>query len=258
MILPEGVRKIPLDKILPYNENDIIMFVSPDIALVIFSLRDDNKQVFSIKSIMMDNSSVFACTDFDKVIAEFGKTLLKPRLERFFETKKSEYIYFDKEEQIFIKNILDKNHLSGFVRICMKNKEGVFADINFDKIKAGEYKNIRSDLRSLGIMYFVTADRRYAENKVLNATKEEAKKSNPFSFRDMLKKRETAKVDKVFKRFPDFKVKTKQSVKAVYKMLSKIYHPDVKDTGDEKKFKELKSDYDTLKGSYWYKDLAES
>ncbi len=44
MLLPEGTRRIPFEKLLPYNEDDLLMFVSPDTAVIIFSLMDDNKQ----------------------------------------------------------------------------------------------------------------------------------------------------------------------------------------------------------------------
>jgi len=255
MILPEGVRRIPLDKILPYNENDLLMFISPDIALVIMSLMDDNKQVFSIKSLMMENQQVFACADFEKAVSEFSKDILKARLERYFETKKSEYIYFDKEEQLFLKNIFERNHLSGFIKICFKNSSGIFEAVNFEKISMAEYRKIKTDLRKMGIIYAITPERFIALKRAQAQTAQ--KKSNPFSFKEMMEKKEKEKINKVFVRFPEFEVRTKQSLKGAYRLLSKSYHPDV-NSGDDKMFKILKEDYELLKKSTWYKNLPES
>jgi hypothetical protein len=253
MLLPDGIRRIPLNKVMPYNENDLLMFVSPNVAFIIFSLMDDNKQVFSTKAIMMGHKEVFACTDYEKAVEDFSRNTLKARLERFFKTKKSEYIYFDKEEQDFLKKVFEKNNLSGFVQICLRRKDGKFEQINFEEISYTDYKRVRADLRSIIAMYMITPERFMALKRVQGKAEQ---KYNPFSFKDMLNKKDNEKAKKILEKFPDFNVSSKKSVKAAYRMLSKTYHPDV-NKGEDKMFKEIKEAYETLIKTLWFKGLRE-
>lgn len=259
MMLAEGINKIPLARVMPYNEDDLLLFLSHKSAIVIKDIKDDVGRQFSIKE-LMEKNDVFACKNFDKKVSSFRDKFLRARIERYFITKKVEYLFFDEEEQDFIKNIFAKNNLSAFVELQSKDSSGNFKKrVIIDNIKERDFDALfGNELTKLKVPVFVgmSIKMRYAIERKVNR---DTGKKNRFSFLDKMREEEQKRIDAIFRKFPDLQVSTKQSFKAAFRMLSKKLHTDITGDDDEKRlaFQKFQDKIAILKKSSWYKRLPE-
>ena len=256
MIQPKGIRRIPLDKVMPYNEDDLLFFLSHDSAMVINKIQNERGERFSIKE-LIEKNEVFACNDFYEKVSEFKDKFFKARLERFFVTKKVDYLFFDAEEQDFLQKVFEENHLEAFVELQVREPSGEFKKKtiveNLTEKSYDEY--FGKELIKLKIPVFVgmsTKMRFSIERKV----KQEGKRKNRFNLWEKIKEAEMRRLDEVFEEFPELRARTKQEFKDIFRALSKKYHPDM-NGGDDEIFKSLNEGTETLKKSSWYKNLPD-
>ena len=243
-IKPAGLRSLPLKQVSPFNSDDLVFFASEDLALVISNIADESLNYFSIKDIMTKND-IFKCSDFEKSCSDFLK-IKNSRLERFFKTKKSEYVFFDKEEQYFLKEIFKKNNLSGIVTIYSR-KEDVFKKVDFDKITIGNFNLMRVVFNKLNIVYCMKPER-----YLLLRIRAEKDSVGGGVFKD----KEKEMVKKILAEYNMTNVTSRKELKSQFKSLAKKYHPDVNPEGEDI-FKKLKEDMAKLKKTIWYKKLPD-
>lgn len=255
MIFSRQIRKIPFEQIAPFNDDDLMVMLSSEVAIVLRNIMNEDGKYFSIKNIMMNND-VFGCKDFKETCDEYSK-IMHGRLERFFETKKSMHIFFDIEEQSFIKDIFTKNNISCIVDIYIK-KINEFIKVPIELLEHSEYRKFRPFIKTLGIQAVISPEMYFNLNMLKKEFGDKATKRSPFSFRDIIdrKVRESNRIKKITEKYPIFKaVKNKKDFKDAYHKLCKELHSDT--GGDDKLFIKMKEDVELLKKTQWYKKLKE-
>lgn len=248
-LLPSRVKKIPLEHVLPYSEDDLMIISSPDVAFALKKIQDDNGRPFSIKNVVETNQSVFGSQAFEERCTKFSE-IMDSRIERVFITKKAEYVFFDSEEQQKIREILANNCLAGIIEIFVK-KDGKFEPVEIEKTKSysKNFQQIRNGLKKIGAVYMMTPDLFVRMNSVYRAN-EERNQAKVFGKMD-------GKLDAVFALYPELHVSSKAEFTRAYKKLAKQTHPDLFPGDDEKelKFKELQEAITIIEKTRWYKKL---
>jgi hypothetical protein len=242
--------KIPFDKIVPYDEENLIVYCTKNVALILKNIRDDKGGIFSIKEFML-SQTVFACKDFRKRCDEFIE-IMGARLERYFDTKKAEYIFFDEEEQAALKTLFTKHTLFCDVVVSIRNEEGRMEVMTFDEMIEREipYVKVGKYLEGLGVRYEMSPRKFWMEMGRYKEKREDVKSK----MEEILNRKEKKVVDTFLKKYPIFNVKTKQEFSARYKKAAKKFHPDVNPAGAEI-FKTLLEDMDEIKKTRWYSEL---
>lgn len=250
MMFSKDLRRLSFEDIVPFNEDDLLLIANPYLAFRLRNLVDDNNNYFSIKSIMQDNAVPFACPDFNRYCGDFAK-IMEARIERYFVTKKVSYIFFDDEEQAFLKNIFKKNTLTASVIVYRRSDvRSSFKEIDYTNLDRKEYMEVSKYLRRLKIMTLVKPDQYYT---MYVATKKESRER----FENLRKSKDQEFMKKMYDKYPKLKeIKTKAQFKTYYRGLSKKYHPDASG-GDYELFAEISSDFELLKETYWYRSLKD-
>jgi hypothetical protein len=216
--------KIPLEKAYPENDKNLALFLDKDAVLVLTSIQNDIGEYFSIKDIMTSTEGkvIFGEQDFMERIKDF-LGILETRLERFFDTEKASYIFFDKEEQLFIQDIFKKNNLNCIVELRLR-KEGKFESVDFEKITPSEFSKFRKHLRKHKIKYVINPER-YFELKLAKINKAD-------DFREKFEARkaevEKQQIAQYFEKYPELEgVNSEEDFKKLLKQYAKKYHPDI-------------------------------
>lgn len=256
MMFANELRKLDWTYIMPLNNNDLLYLLNPNFGLGLRNIHDHNNNLFIIKDIMEhpDYQHIFACNDFFKKINEFSK-ILDARIERLFITKKANYLFFDVEEQNFLQEIFNKNNLQCIVTIYKRNQDGLFKEIDFEKITYADYSIIKNDLLNLGIKYVITPDR-YINLKLIAENRiQEKKQVYSEKIKEQQRQQELITIREIFAKYEINDIpQSENEFKQIYKNLAKQYHPDV--GGDTEKFNQLQADFEFLKNTQWYKELT--
>jgi hypothetical protein len=186
MIFTKEIRKLPFSKICPYNENDLVVFLDPCTALIISNIQDAKDSIFSIKDIMENNIEVFGNQGFEERCKEFSK-ILSTRIERFFTTKKTHYMFFDKEEQMALEKAFNQFELFGIVKIFLrKDEESSFEEKDFDHLTNKEFMRVKKYIENFGIRYMIAPRRFYNINLKATMKSQESMKDIRFKIRRSL------------------------------------------------------------------------
>lgn len=241
---------MPLSTVIPYDKDDLLVLASPLIAFRIVKPQDEAGNFFSIKD-TMESSTVFACPDFNKRAEEFAK-IFETRIERYFETGRASYIFFDEEEQAFIKGIFRKNVLISSVLIYIRpDNETKFKQIDYVDLNSTQYMEVNKHLRKLKAICMVRPELYYS---MYNST---ARKSKD-KFEEMMSKKEQTIIEPMLSRYPKLKdIKSKQQLKKYYRYLSKKYHPDLRDEDEDDISAEINKDFEDIKQTRWYTNLPD-
>lgn len=257
MMFSEEIEHIPLDKALALGSNDLLVMWNKEIAIGLKNIQNEKNEFFSIKTIM-ESEKEFACTNFEEKCEQFAK-VMDTRLERFFVSKKTSYVFFDEEEQQVISKILKKNKLNCCVSIYIREEENeTFKEVDFEEISSYEYlrdpllKNVKQCLRKLNIKYVIPPDR-YIELKEKRTIKNSQFKNNVAR---RTKAIEAKQMEQYFKKYNELvNIETNDEFKTFYRSLARAYHPDRND-GEDTLFKEMKADFDKIEETMWYKNLG--
>ncbi|MCX8074125.1 MAG: J domain-containing protein [Clostridia bacterium] len=249
MMFSKGLRMIPFEKVIPFNKDDLLFIAEKDIALRLTNIIDENENVFSISHIM-ENEKIFNCKNFDARCQEFAEIFLA-RLERYFDTYKVDYLFFDLEEQKMIEKIFKASNLNCSVVIYME-KDGEFKEAQLEELGFKESKRVLNILNKYKVRVVTKPDEYYKLKQISSKKTEETKKK----FDEMAKKHEQKAMEKYFKRYSKLSsLKTKSEVNAYYKNLAKKYHPDR--GGNSEIFVIINEDFNIIKSSKWFKRLPE-
>ncbi len=250
---PENIRKMDFSKVAPLNDKDLAYFLSANLLLCIkniVSIEDGTR--FSIKETMEsdEHKIVFACMDFDKQINAFVEDM-DTKLERKFITKKSEYVFFDKEEQRELKKLFFEIPCRAAVQIMRRKKsDGTFDVCPIQTMSEADFKNIFPKIKPTGVKVEITLDEYMRYTKRFHGVPKSR----------INKEEETLK--EIFQEFPDLKQESKAEVKKMARLFIKDNHPDGhvgEENYDEyvEKMTRFNKVTETLYETNWYKELKE-
>lgn len=248
MMLPNRMRVLPIDKIFPFNDDDLMIAVSDRLIFGLRDIRDEAGNLFSIRKIVESEQKIFGKQPFRERNRDFTG-LLFTRLERYFVTKKSDYIYFDLTEQEYLRDkIFMTNSLTAKVEIYLID-EGKFIPIDFEQMSMREFKAFKNGLTEIGAIVGLPPN-------VYVMMNEKVENYDKFN-RDRMKQfKVDVKLEKIFKKYPYFKdCKTIKEFNSIYRTMAKDLHPDRNHKVDPKKFAEFQVDVDYIKKSKWYRGL---
>lgn len=247
MMFSQALRGIPLERCMPFNNDDLLIMMDNNIAFALTNIITDEDKQFSTRYIM-ENQAVFSCPNFKDRMMNFTE-IMSSRLERFFDTNKVDYIFFDLEEQKFIKSLFNKQSLSCVVNIYLITPEG-FKETNLEDIPISKSRKVLAYLSQLKVRTCI--DTREYYNLKSNFNKR-AKSANE-NFKKRASKMGKISLDIYFKRYSKLMMLDEQTkVDKYFKLLKKKYHPDI--GGNEDIFKTINDDHAKIKESFWYKRL---
>lgn len=247
MMFSKGLRQLPLDQVMPFNDDDLIVICEGDIGFRLTNVVSDDNAPFSIRY-LVENKPIFKCSDFRERMLEFSK-IMPARLERFFDTKKVDYLFFDLEEQQQIQQALESTSLSCAIEIYIV-KDGEFKKVELEDLSASESRTVLKHLTRLRVRA-VSECREYYMMRV--DYKKKVDKSRE-KFKKRSEKMKTDSMITYFSRYSKLKsYSEKKQVDKYFKLLLKKYHPDK--GGDESIFVIINNDSKDIKGLSWYKSL---
>lgn len=250
MMFSRDLKRLSFDCMIPYNENDLLLIANPFLAFRLTNMVDDNGNYFSIKSIVTENDKVFACPNFNQRCLKFAE-IMEARIERYFVTKRVDYLFFDDEEQNFLKMLIRKNTLTATVIIYRRpDTRSQFKEVDYTDLPRKEYLEISRYLRRLRVMTLIKPEAYY---NLYASTKRDTKER----FEKMRKSKDKDFMQKMYKKYPKLKnVETKTQFKTYYRGLSKKYHPDV-NANNSDVFAEICTDFELIKETQWYHTLMD-
>lgn len=257
MMMDRAIGKLDLAKVMPYNSTDIMYAANPNLFFVLKNMTNQRGDRFSIEDIVLEQKEIFATKDFKKRCSDFS-AIMDSRLERYFITKKSEYVFFDGEERKALEKILKQNSMFCFIDIYVR-KNGKMHPVIFESLTPAKFNKLARQFDQLGLLYVVNPAQ-WIMMKASNVDSEYEKRREKFKeFRHKKRTGSESSARDILSEYPELNVTSKKQFNsAAKKMLAKL-HPDNnqgKDTADE--FMELKDKLEKLKSSLWFTRLSET
>jgi len=247
MMFSKSLRLIPFEQAIPFSKDDLLLVMDKDVAFRLANIVDEDNKPFSI-SYTMGKEAVFHCDDFDKRCEKFSD-IMDARLERYFDTKKTDYLFFDLEEQKRLQTIFSLCNLNCSVIIYMMAKDG-FKEVNLEELNYKDSRKCLSYLSKLKARSVLRPDEFYKLKQVSSKKSEETKRK----FEQMSKEQQEKRVKVYFERYSKLSgFKTQKDVSQYYRKLTIKYHPDK--GGDEEIFRIIAEDFNVIKKSKWYLGL---
>lgn len=248
MLFSNKLKNLPFDRAMPYDDNDLLIIMEPNIAFRLSNLISDNNDNLSIR-LVMEKQEVFACKNFDVRMNSFAP-IMNSRIERYFETEKSSYLFFDEEEQEALFRIFNGYNLNCHVDIYMH--DGVsFSPVVLEELNPQIANNIIRHLTKIGARG-VLESREYYNYKVIQykKTKEAFKR---------FKRQSRNEMGLYFARYSKLKdISSKKAFKRYFRLLLSKYHPDANSSEDANEFFVIiNNDLESIKQTGWYRKLQE-
>lgn len=258
-IFSAGLKHLDFSRVIPFNDDDLLYMIDKDTALRISNIATDKGAVFTIKHIMETSETntsattkqkVFGSTPFEERVKDFN-SIMETRFERYFDTKKSEYIFFDKEEQHFLVNeVFSKISMSGLIFVYVR-VDGEFAEVDLLDLDVKTSRKIITTLNKLKIRALMRASDYYDSNRLIRDRISRAKKR--FKSKNLKMKMDRMKV--FFVRYPKLQnYHTSSEVDKYFKLLKRKYHPD-KEGGNHEIFTMINNDHKDIQNTSWYNSL---
>lgn len=257
-IFSAGLKHLDFSRVIPFNDDDLLYMINKDLALRISNIATDKGAVFTIKHIMETSETntsavkqkVFGTTPFEERIKDFN-SIMETRFERYFDTKKSEYIFFDKEEQNFLTNeVFSKISMSGLIFVYVRTEEG-FSEVDLLDLDVKTSRMIITVLNKLKIRALMRASDYYDSNRLIRDRVNRAKKR----FKSKNLKMKVDRMKFFFARYPKLQdYHTVAEVDKYFKLLKRKYHPD-KEGGNHDTFVVINNDYKDIQNTSWYNSL---
>ena len=250
----ESWSRIPLQQAAPYNQHDIVIYLSHKVAIVLRDIRDFSKKRFSIASVMLSDAHrdvFFSQDDLNKMKEEekrlevFKQRLLDfasnmdVLLERYFVTNKMpRYLYFDKKEQQVLKQILSTVPLMCSISILRK-VNGTFTEVPIDDLSAKGVSKLQDMMKPMRLK--------------VELTLEEYFRMHGKTVRKDWRSREELILSRIFKEYPELNVQTMDEFKKASRKLAKELHPDQNQSENASDtFQAYKAALEELKKTAWY------
>jgi len=244
MLFSAGIRRLPTERLIPFDDSDLMLMVSPTVGLRLANMITEDGEKFKIGDIMEQKKEIFECDSLKERMEEFAE-IREGRFERFFVSKKAKYLFFDQEEQKYLKQTMFALNLNCSVEIYIQDIDG-FQRIELEELPAKRRTYILNEFKRLMVRTVLDVKEYY--DMFFNKNGDSDKN---------IRKDVKEKMEKLFSKYPKLKlIKTKKDFKRYKKFLSMKYHPDVsEENGDI--IAKINNDFDTLKDSSWYKNLED-
>lgn len=238
-------NNLPLNKLVPYGEQDLCVIWSNKFGIVLHGITDERDRLLHIKE-YMEKASVFGKEPFSERLEKFAN-IIPTRLERFFDTKKVDYIFYDKEEQTHLKKLFKNGKYFCRVSILKNDGSDVYKEVKASELNTLDARACLTMLSKLGVKTILPARIGYDQEK---AYEEKIKKFNEHR-RKMYQKKDNP-MEYLFKRYPKLSsFDTKSDIKKYHKRLCIKYHPDK--GGDQDMMAMINTDFDFVFQSSWFK-----
>lgn len=258
MMFGHALRKAPFERAMPFNDKDLMILVSPEYGIRLCNITTEQGETFEIKSFMISKKDVFKCEDFDARLLDFAD-IFQGRVERFFVTNKSDYIFFDLEEQKFLRKLMSRPGLSCSVEVYRYHKDKSPERIDYLDVDYKDSIKITRFLNACGVKMILTArDYYYLAKRNYDETKDRRSK-----YQDFVKNKKEGEMTQYYRRYSKLKdLDTQDRVDKYFKKLTIKYHPDRNIAkGGENTTEicaQIREDFENIKESTWYKALPES
>lgn len=246
--------RIPIQQMAPYNQNDLVIYLSHKVAIALRDIRDFNKKRFSIASVMLSDThkevffsqdELLKMKDEEKRMEVFKQRLvhfaseMDVLLERYFVTNKMpRYLYYDEKEQKVLKQILSTVPLMCRVSILRK-VDGVFTEIPIETLSAKGISRLQDMMKPMCLK---------AELSL-----EEYFRMQGKTVRKDWRSREELILSRIFKEYPELNVNTMDEFKKASRKLAKELHPDQNQSENANDtFQAYKAALEELKKTAWY------
>ena len=246
-LTPATLKRLPWECIVPYNSEQLLLIASPTIAFGIFSLTNEKLEPFSIMSFVDANKNVFGEVAFKDRLSEFA-SIFEARIERFFITKKSPYLFFDAEEQQFLQRTFAKFRPTSYMEIFTRENQMVpFERKEFVDLSPKEFKEIFPYVKRMNPQIITNFERFYVQFR-------EYEQKRKDKLEELRKRNEESFMKEMFARYPFIKdIKDQIEFKRKYRELARKYHPDT--GGDEEIFSQISTDFTEIAKTTWFDDL---
>lgn len=253
MMFGAALRKAPFERAVPFNESDLMILISEDIGFRLCNITTETGMTFKIQEFMAGEPKVFG-ENFKERISEFAG-IFQGRVERFFVTKKSDYIFFDEEEQKFLRKLMSKQGLSCSVEIYRFYKDRSPEKIDYLDVSYEEAMKVTRFLSACKVRAVVNCrDYYYLAKKNYDETKDRRSK-----FRDFEQRRENDELVELFVKYPKLKdLDSQDRVNKYFKKLTVKFHPDNHNGETTDYCAMIQKDFDIVKNSTWYLRLPEA
>lgn len=248
--------KLPIAQMAPHDANDLIIFLSPKVAILLKDIVGFDRAKFSIMSAMTSDAHkdvFFTEKELKKMVDDESKKEvfknkleefaldMRIRLERYFITgKMPRYLFFDEKEQVVIHKIL--SDIPWFCQVViLRNTNGKFEPVSLDSLSSSGLINLKKMLGSVKLKVDLSMDE-YCLMK--------GKSCRPAFNKDEI----TTK--RIFEKYPFFNVESQEEFKKVAREKLKELHPDRnKDRDTTEEFQEIKEAISALEETMWYRKL---
>lgn len=252
MMFGNAIRRCPLEQAIPFDNNDLMVIVSKNIGFRLCNIISERGEVFSIRKLMNTDEKNFGKVKFEDRIKDLAD-IFQARLERYFVTKKTDYIFFDGEEQRAIRKYLCKPGLSCSVEIYRISKEEPEI-IDFLSLDRKEASTITRFMSLCSVRTVIDCREYYylCNDKGIKSSKFEQSNAK---FKTKMDK-EKKQMEVFFKRYPKLSsFKSKEKVNKYFKKLIIKYHPDK--GGDGETCAQITSDANAIRETNWYKNMPD-
>lgn len=256
MMFGHSIKRMPLERAIPFDNDDLMVIVSPEIGFRLCNIASELGEIFSIKSLVNSREKVFGKVKFEERVKDFAE-VFQAKLERFFITQKIDYLFFDGEEQREIRKVLCKPGLSCSIEIYRISKDKPPEILDFLSLERKEANKITRFLSACNVRTVIDCREYYyiCNSKGINKTPGAGgfnKKEN-----QKRKSKEEEQMKKFFERYSKLSsFKSKEKVNAYFKKLVVKYHPD-KEGGNTKLCAQVTGDFTIIKKTDWYNNLPE-
>lgn len=252
MMFGAALRKAPFERSMPFNEKDLMILISPEYGFRLCNITKETGDSFEIGSFIVQNPEVFGKQKYTERVHEFAE-IFHGRVERFFITKKNDYIFFDLEEQKFLRKLMSKPGLSCSVELYRYHKDKSPEKIDILDLPYEDGKIITKFLAACKVRHVDNCREYYYANKKRHDRTRYQFNKEEFERR----KQKEDELNKYFKKYPKLQsLDTKKKVNLYFKKLTVKYHPDKQD-GDAELCTEIRGDFENLKETAWYGNLKE-
>lgn len=256
MMFGPALRKAPFERAMPFNDKDLFILINPEIGIRLCNITTEQGLEFCIRDfITLDDEKVFKCDDFEQKMKDFVE-ILPSRIERFFVTEKSDYIFFDLEEQKYLRKIMSRPGLSCSVELYKFDKNKPAEKIDMLSLPHKESRFVLNMMSAWRVRAIVDV-REYYQIAKDDFDEKEERRARYEEFMKRAKPKDP--MEDLFKKYPKLKtLDTKAKVDKYFKKLTVKYHPDnYRDRDTTQLCADIRDDLAKVKDSNWYINLSD-
>lgn len=255
----QQLRRIDFSRVVPFGEEDLLLVCDKKIGFRLSNIISEKGQQFTIKHFMdvssrkklkKEQMSIFGKKLFASRYGSFKKGF-QDTLERYFDNEKTNYLFFDKAEQDFLRRkVFFKRSFSCIVYICINDEEGNFEEVDITELTVKEANKVLHYMSTFHVREVLTPREAYAFRKSISKIAREARKK----FNARMSQRKVDRIKFFMDRYKKLnQIKTKKQYKKYFRALMAKYHPDK--GGEHDIFVLINEDNKEIQMTSWYNSL---